>query len=77
MTIRLRIIDTNFTTKHDWLFKLSDENGNDFYIMNQAFYKSHNLKSPITKKELDYYDRGQWITATTVQINDKRIVTSI
>ncbi len=75
--MRLRIIDTNFTTRHDWLFKLVDENGNDFYIMSGAFYKSHNLKSPITKKELDYYDRGQWITASVEQIDGKGIVVSV
>ena len=51
--MRLRIIETNFTTKYNWLFKLFDENENDFYIMNQSFYESQNLKSPITKKELD------------------------
>jgi translation elongation factor P/translation initiation factor 5A len=75
--MRLRITDMNFTTRHDWLFKLIDENGNDFYIMNEAFYKNHNLKSPITKKELDYYDRGQWITASVEQINGKGIVVSV
>ena len=75
--MKLRIADTNFTTRHDWLFKLADENGNDFYIMNEAFYKNHNVKSPITKKELDYYDKGQWITASVVQIDGKGIVVSV
>ena len=75
--MRLRITDTNFTTRHDWLFKLADENGNDFYIMNEAFYKNHNFKSKITKKELDYYDRGQWITASVEQIEGKGIVVSV
>jgi hypothetical protein len=37
--MRLKIKDTNFTTKYEWLFKLSDENGNNFYIMN-LFIKS-------------------------------------
>lgn len=75
--MRLKITDTNFTTKHDWLFKLVDENGNDFYIMNEAFYKKNNFKSPITKKELDYYDRGYWIFASVEQIEGKRIVISV
>ena len=75
--MRLKITATNFTTRYIWLFKLADENGNDFYIMNEAFHKNHNLKSPITKKELDYYDRGQWITASVAQINGKGIVVSI
>ncbi|MBP7470636.1 MAG: hypothetical protein KA782_06060 [Flavobacterium sp.] len=75
--MRLRIIETNFTTKYNWLFKLFDENENDFYIMNQSFYESQNLKSPITKKELDNYDRGQWITAVVRLIDDRRIVVEI
>lgn len=74
--MRLRIIDTNFTTKFDWLFKLADESGSNFYIMTEQFYKNHNLESPITKKELDYYDRGQWISSTAKEINGKLIVVS-
>jgi hypothetical protein len=74
--MRLRIIDTNFTTKFDWLFKLADESGSNFYIMNEQFYKNHNLKSPITKKELDYYYIGQWITSPAKQIDGKFIVVS-
>lgn len=75
--MRLRIIETNFTTKYNWLFKLFDENENDFYIMNQSFHESQNLKSPITKKELDNYDRGQWITAVVRLIDDRRVVVEI
>lgn len=75
--MRLRIIETNFTTKYNWLFKLFDEKENDFYIMNQSFYESQNLKSPITKKELDNYDRGQWITAVVRLIDDRRVVVEI
>jgi len=72
--MRLKIIDINFTTKFDWLFKLSDENGNDCYIMNESFYKKHNFKSPISKNELDYYDRGQWINASLEKIGGKLVV---
>lgn len=74
--MRLRIIETNFTIKFDWLFKLADESGSNFYIMNKQFYKKHNLKSPITKKELDYYDRGQWISSPAKEIDGKFIVVS-
>lgn len=75
--MRLRITDANFTTRHDWLYKLADENGNVFYIMNEAFYKKHQFKSPISKRELDYYDKGQWITASVEQIDGKGIVVSV
>jgi hypothetical protein len=75
--MRLRIIDINFTTKQVWLFKLADENENVFYIMNESFYKNHSLKSPITKKEIDYYDKGQWINASIEQIEGKGIVVGV
>jgi hypothetical protein len=74
--MRLRIIDTNFTTKFDWIFKLTSESGINFYIMNEQFYKNHNLEGPITKKELDYYDRGLWISSTAKEIDGKFIVVS-
>jgi hypothetical protein len=72
--MRLKIIATNFTTEHEWIFKLVDENNYIFYIMDDPFYKKHNLKSPITKKELDYYDKGQWINAYALEIENKNIV---
>lgn len=75
--MRLRITEVNFTTEHDWLFKLTDESGDAFYIMNESFYKKQNLKSPITKKELDYYDKGQWINVYVKEIDSKNIVVSI
>ncbi|MRG44194.1 hypothetical protein GFS24_03665 [Chitinophaga sp. SYP-B3965] len=72
--MRLRIIETDFTANNGWLFKLADERGNHFYIMVDSFYKTHNLISPVTKKELDYYDLGLWINASVIQIEEKGIV---
>ena len=37
--MRLRIIETDFTTHNGWFFKLANESGNDFYIMDDAYYK--------------------------------------
>lgn len=74
MIMRLKIIDVNFTNDHDWVFKLQDEKGNHFFIMNQLFYKAHGLKSPITKKELDSYDKGQWINVILKEVAGKIIV---
>lgn len=72
--MRLKIIETNFTDEHEWLFQLSDGVGNLFYIMAEPFYKNNGLKSPITKRELDYYDKGQWIGAAIKEIAGKNIV---
>lgn len=77
MIMRLKITKVNFTTNHDWIFQLVDENGNNLYIMNDAFYNNHKLKSPLTKKELDSYDRGHWINASVEYIGDKGVVVSI
>ncbi len=75
--MRLRITKTNFTIRYDWLFELTNEEGDVFFIMNEIFYKMHNLKSPISKKELDYLDKGQWIKATVKQIDGINVVTSL
>ena len=75
--MRLRIIATNFTTKYEWLFKLYDENANEYFIMTEGFYKKHKLKTPITKRELDYLDKGQWIKASYEQIVGLNVVLTI
>ncbi|MFZ4796241.1 MAG: hypothetical protein ACOYMA_02035 [Bacteroidia bacterium] len=75
--MRLKITDTNFTTKYDWLFKLADENGNDFFIMNTTFYEKHGFKSPVTKKELDSYDNEQWVNVIVEKIDGMGIVVGV
>jgi len=75
--MRLKIIDVNFTTRYDWVFKLADETNNIFFIMNESYYKKRNKNSPISKKELDYYDRGQWINVFTENIDGLGIVVKV
>ena len=75
--MRLRITETNYTTKYDWLFKLNDEKAEEYYIMSEVFYKKHHLKSPITKHELDYFDKGIWVTATVKLIDAKNVVVEL
>lgn len=70
----LTITGTNFTTSFDWLFKLSDDKGDDFYIMDNKFYKSHKIKDIITKKELDYFDKGTVINCVVEEIDGKNVV---
>jgi hypothetical protein len=74
--MRLKIIELDFTNKFDWLFKLSNETGHTFYIMSEPFYKNNGLKSPVTKKELDHYDKEQWINASIREIDGKNVVIS-
>ena len=75
--MRLKIVNVNFTTKENWLFKLTDENCNNFFIMQSPFYKDHKLSSPISKKELDFYDKGCWINAIVEQIDGYNVVVGL
>lgn len=75
--MRLKITAVNFTTENDWIFKLTDENGGDFFIMNVVFYRKYNFKDPLEKRELDYFDKGQWINACVDLIEGKNIVVSL
>jgi hypothetical protein len=77
--MELIITDLNFRNDHDWLFKLKDQEGTIFYIMDSAFYETFNLRSPIiARKHLDYYDIGTHLNAVDVkEVNKKLIVISI
>lgn len=75
--MRLKITQTNFTTEQDWLFQLIDTDGNNCFIMDNPFYKRYGLKSPVTKKELDSWDKGYWISATVAEIEGKRIIVEL
>jgi len=75
--MRLRIAEANFTAKFDWLFRLIDDSGNNVFIMNDSFYKSRSLKSPITKKTLDYFDKGLWINAHIKEVNSIKVVIEV
>jgi len=67
--MRLKITSVNFTQKHDWLFKLADENGIEYFIMDSHFYTDHKLPSPINKHYLDYYEKGISINASIKEVD--------
>ena len=71
----LTVTETNHTTNFDWLYKLSDRQ-KDYYIMDYYFYKSHKIKSPITKYELDYLEKGSVLNCVVEEIDGKNIVVS-
>lgn len=72
--MRLKIIEVNFTSRYEWLFKLKDHNDDIYYIMDESFYKKYNMKTPITRQHLDSLDKGQSINAITKDINNMKIV---
>jgi len=75
--MKLEITDLNFLNKEEWIFKLVDNVGNIYHIMNDKFYKANDLRSPISKHELDYYDIGIVINASFIIADGKNIVTKV
>jgi hypothetical protein len=75
--MKLTIIDTNFTTSNEWLFKLKDKENNIFYILNPEHYRQIALKSPILRNQLHYYFKGSVITAEVKEFNTRKVVTSV
>ena len=76
-TILLTIINTNFTQGRDWIFKLEDDRGKIHYVMNDGFYKKHQLKSPIIRQHLDNYDKGSTLLALSTVIEELNVVTDL
>ncbi|MFC4687674.1 MAG: hypothetical protein BGO86_07615 [Chryseobacterium sp. 36-9] len=72
--MRLKIIEVNFTTKYEWLFKLKDHNDEIYYVMDESFYKKYKIKTPITRQHLDSLEKGQSINAIAREIDNKNIV---
>lgn len=75
--MRLKITDTNFTSHPKWLFKLVDEQGCDYYIMQNSFYEEYGLTTPVTKKHLDSLDKGSSIICEYKNVEGKRVIVNI
>ena len=75
--MKLEISDCHFLNDSDWLFKLKDDQGDIFYILNSIEYSKLNIKSPITRRQLDSYDKGVIINAEVRLIASKNIVVAI
>lgn len=71
------IKEINFTNGKPWLFKLIDLSGNVSYIMDMHFYKENGMKSPITKRELDFLNVGHVVKGETIEISGTRVLTQI
>ena len=67
--MRLKVIEIDFTTHNNWIFKFVDSNGCEYFIMNSSFYSENKMKSPISKKELDTLSVDHWLSANVLNIN--------
>lgn len=74
--MRLKIIQINFTTEDNWIYKLSD-GLTDYYVLDERTYRSKGLNSPINKHKLDYLDIGHSILCETIEIDGLKIVTKM
>ena len=59
------------------MFKLKDEEGDNFYILNASYYREINLKSPITRNQLHCFYKGSVIEADVMEVDSKKIVTAV
>lgn len=75
--MRLKIIESNITVGHDWLYKLVDSAGKLYYILTASGYEIINRKTFVNKQHLDSLYEGVIIEATVEQIYGRNIVTSV
>lgn len=75
--MKLTITHSNFSAENDWIFKLKDDEGNTFYILNSKYYRDAKLKSPITRNQLHYYYKGSVIEAEVKELNTLKVVTTV
>jgi hypothetical protein len=71
----LKIIATNFRAEFNWLYKLIDNSGREYYVMQDGFYKIKGFKSPVTKDKLDTLDINQSVDCVYELIDEKNIIT--
>jgi hypothetical protein len=73
----IKVIDVNFTSNHNWIFKFKDSTNEEYFIMTDKFYKLNKLKTPISRKELDSLDIGHSISCHFKLIEGLKVVTQI
>lgn len=72
----LKVLNVNFSTEFDWIFKLIDSEHNEYFVMDNNFYSNNGLKTPIKHNHLDTLDIGHSINSHFKTINTVKIITS-
>lgn len=75
--MRVKVIDVNFATNKNWIFRFVDSNGSDYYVKDSGFYADEKLNNPVTKMTLDRIHVGMWVNIESQKINGVNIVTRI
>lgn len=68
---------SDFLATSEWLFVIEYKQGTYYFIMPESFYKNYNLKTPITKRELDSLDIGMSISFLFEKLESKFVITQI
>jgi hypothetical protein len=74
--MRLKIVDINYTGNFKWMYKLSNGAEDDFYIMQEDFYRYYGLKTPVSRQRLEYLDVGHWLSCNVEVIDGLKVVTN-
>ena len=61
----------------NWLYIIVDVFDNEYFVMEQYYYKRHKLKSPITKREIDTLLKGRKVDFDYKIIDEQNIVIKI
>ncbi|MES2486750.1 MAG: hypothetical protein V4581_12490 [Bacteroidota bacterium] len=77
--MKLKVIDFNFTLNTEWVFKLFNEADPSaiYYIMDDDFYKLHNIKTPVTRPVSDSLRKESIVYAEIKNIENMNIVVKI
>ena len=68
---------SDFLEETNWLFVIEDDMQVKYFIMEGSFYKKNDLKSPITKRELDTLDQDMQIDFDFKVIDHINLVTNL
>ncbi|MFD2966563.1 hypothetical protein [Sphingobacterium bambusae] len=71
--MKLEIKAVNCTEDNDWMVKLANADKEIFYIMSSSFYSFYKLKTPISKREIDFYETGLWINVEAAFLGGKNV----
>lgn len=68
---------SDFFKEQEWLFVIEDDTGSEYFIMEKSFYKKNDLKSPITKRELDSLNKNMQIEFDYKVIDHINVITKL
>lgn len=74
---RFRVVDTNFLSDKDWLFKLVDTDGNFAWMLVDESYKRHGVTSPVHKGHLDSLDKGAFIDGDVALLDGRQVIVRV